>query len=111
MSDDVKPITPDEVAATKQALLPGFVIQAFNNLIAKNWHGQVATFTVTDAINEILRLGRGEAVNPSKKSIEEEHYLDVEQVFMAAGWDVQYDQPGYNETGVGMYQFRRKGTK
>lgn len=37
--------------------------------------------------------------------LDREH-LDVEDVYRAAGWEVTYDKPGYNETYDATFTFR-----
>lgn len=35
-------------------------------------------------------------------------WLNVEYLFRAAGWEVQYDKPGYNETYEAYFTFSKK---
>ncbi len=91
----VKPLSPTKVKQAAINAVPDFVIQAVNNLLAKECRGecQYATLRQTDIIDEILR------VNPKVKrdQIFANHWLDFEGVFERAGWDVRYDKPAYNE--------------
>jgi hypothetical protein len=92
----VKPLSPKKVKQAASDAIPDFVIKAVNNLLAKECRGdrQYATLRQTDIVAEILR------VNPKVKreDIWKYRWLDFEGVFERAGWEVNYDKPGYNES-------------
>lgn len=99
-----QPIRPEEAAARKLAVLPGEVIEVFNELIAAAFDGRSATVSQDDAETAISgRLGitRAEVVR--------RHLLDVESVYQAADWEVTYDKPGWNETYRAFFVFTRPG--
>lgn len=99
----VLPISPNEVVEAKKNRLPDFVIEAFNQLIAKNWTGRSSRVLVRDAVSEICRL------NPSDGDFDpyKEGWLDVEPIYRGMGWTVEFDKPGYNESYEAYYLFSK----
>lgn len=98
-----EPIKPEEVAAQRRAAIPDGVIEAFNELIAKNFDGRQARIVQSDVVDLLLERG----VAAYRGDIFNEHLLDVEAVYQAAGWTVTYDRPGYNEAYSAFYVFER----
>lgn len=104
-----KPIKPSEVADLKTHSIPSEVFEVFNRLIAANWNGTSSTVkqenVVTSLINYWASLRRG----PLERSrIFAENWLDIEDSYRKAGWKVEYDKPGYNETYDANWTFRKK---
>ena len=98
----VGPIKPSEVSAKKIESLPAKVFQVFNRLIGESWNGYSATVmqgVAADMVAEALRLTRGEVFD--------RHLLDVEDAYREAGWYVEYDKPGYNESYEASFRFTR----
>lgn len=98
-----KPISPEEIVNLKTSTIPDFVIAAFNKCIAQNWEGSYSIFTQDEVIAEILS-GREPL---TRQVIFKKNWLDVELIYMDAGWWVQYDKPGYNETYKATFEFRK----
>jgi hypothetical protein len=97
------PITPDEVVEVKRTVIPEDVIEAVNKLIAQHWDGHRSRFTVDQAVMAIkARTGF------SRTALFDLHYLNFEEIYRAAGWDVVYDQPAYDETYPANYTFTRQ---
>jgi hypothetical protein len=48
-----QPISPAEIPAAKQAIIPGFVFDAFNECIAANWSGGSAMVLQKDVVAKI----------------------------------------------------------
>lgn len=99
----VKPITPKEALGKKQEQLPDEVLEAFNELIAANLKDRESTFKATDAVNLIRQK-----LEIKSDAIYEKGYLDIEQIYRKAGWEVEYDQPAYCESYPATYTFRAK---
>lgn len=97
------PITPAEVVKKKREAIPEQVFEAFNGLIARHWDGYEAGFTQDEAVKRITELSA-----LSENQIYEQHYLDVEEAYREAGWDVKYDKPGFNESGPATFVFKKK---
>lgn len=97
------PITPEEArdAAAEAKHIPPEVFESFNELIVKNLRGAYATVSQ----NEVLKLIT-ERLGITRDQVFDEHYLDVEAAYQAAGWAVDYDAPGYNESYKTTFKFR-----
>ena len=104
-----KPIRPDEVSALRAATIPDFVIEAFNELIAANFSGNQAVVRQCEAVDVILAKSRWR-VEPGLKreDVYSLHYLDVEHLYRAEGWEVEYDKPGFNENYEPKFFFRKR---
>lgn len=93
------PITPDEVAAKKIEIIPDFVIRAFNYLIAKHFSHGRARISQDSAIEQIMAETPQDKPIPTRADIIMRHkYLNVEEVYRAAGWKVQYVKPDHTES-------------
>ncbi len=97
-----KPITPDEVPSLKKAALPPEVLVAVNTLIVKHYSSGFATFTQNELLDLIVEL-----TGESRSEVFDNRWLDVEDVYRDAGWDVDYDKPGYNETYAATFTLAR----
>ena len=102
----VKPITPREVVGKKQESLPDEVIEAFNELIAENWEGSSSRIKQIKAVAKIREKFLPKRI--TAKKMFDNNWLDVEDVFRKAGWDVEYDKPGFNETYEPIFEFSKK---
>ena len=96
----VTPIRPDQVEGRKQAAIPVELIAAVNDLIVKNWDGHQARVLAKDVVAAV-------ADTYTAKELYANRWMDFEPTFREAGWEVKYDQPGYNETYDASYQFTR----
>ncbi len=96
-----EPIRPDDIAAAKAALFPAAVFAAFNELIAEHYVDGVATFRQEAVVARILASGNGY----DRDGIFARGWLNVEATYRAAGWRVEYDKPGYNETYAATFTF------
>lgn len=99
------PITPNEVEAKKLEVIPDFVFEAFNEVIAKNFRGSEALVKQEEAMESLLRHIPYE--DKSRGMIFMNHWLDIEDAYRVAGWVVKYDAPGYNESYEAYFTFRR----
>ena len=99
-----KPITPSEVASRKAQILPAFVLDAFNEVIAKHWNGRSSTFEQDEVVAELL----AKDLTATRDDVFNNHWLDVEPCYREAGWTVSYDRPGFNESYSATFTFRRK---
>lgn len=96
------PIKPSEVSAHKTATFPEDVFEAFNAEIAASWDGRTAIVNqhkVVERLKSALSIDRRDVFNLG--------YLNVEESYRAAGWTVEYDKPGYNETYEATFTFTR----
>jgi len=105
---NTQPIKPDEVTALKQQLLPDFVLKAFNELIAEKWDGNRSVIYVEEAKQRIeSKMPVTEISDSYVFGKCDNNWLDVEPIYLAAGWSVAFDKPGYNETGRAYYTFKK----
>jgi len=107
------PITPSEAIEKKQQIVPEFVFEAFNELIARNLSGGYATVKQDDVVALILKKMNSvsvtwEGMGEDRARIFDEHWLDIEPLYKKAGWVVKYDSPGYNETYAATFTFKKK---
>lgn len=100
-----KPISPEEVAIAKIAVIPDFVFDAVNHCIVKAAKGGRITVLQKDIIDEILRRA---PTGTDRAAIFDEHWLDFEPAYRGAGWSVSHDKPGYCETYEPHFIFERK---
>ena len=102
----VKPITPAEVTAQKRKAIPDEVIECWNAAIAKKWTGNSSTVTITqdDIVKDIMAA----MPHVKRKEVFDNGWMDIEPIYRAHGWKVNYDKPGYNEFYDAFYQFSKK---
>jgi hypothetical protein len=98
-----QPIRPEDIAEAKIGNIPAPVIDAFNKLIALNYSGGSATVRQGDVIAEVT--GNTELTSGE---IFDKGYLNVEEIFRAAGWKVSYTKPDYTESFPAYFEFRKK---
>lgn len=107
-----KPIRPSEVAKAKVKYqnIPDFVIDAFNELIAREYSYGRAIVKQDDAIALILEKAHkiAEYEEVERGDLFNKRWLDVEEIFKKAGWVVEYDKPGYCESYPATFTFSKK---
>ena len=101
----MKPITPAEVASKKLETIPDEVIGAFNELIARHYNHGESTFRHKELL-ALLQSKMGDEV--STQEMCNRGWLDVEPIFQNAGWDVEFDKPGYNDSYPTTWTFTAK---
>src|SRR3954470_22754707 len=89
---NVKPIKPSEVVDKMEETIDSNLLQAINNLIVKNWTGSSAHFAVSDVLNELNKLKEYDTLEIKSFS------ANFPPVYKKAGWKVDTDRPGYNES-------------
>lgn len=89
----IQAITKEQVAEKiADRAFPDFVIQAFNEFITEAHINKSFSFLQKNVVERIVELG-----NIQRNVVFENHWLDVEEHYRKAGWDVQYFKPAYNE--------------
>lgn len=97
-----KPITPQEAIDKKQALLPGLVFRVFNDAITESWDGRraiVKQLMVAKQIADLLGI--------TEHEVYERKYLNVQEYYRYAGWDVTYPRYQCNSTHDPEFEFLR----
>ncbi len=103
----VKPITPAEIIEQKQKLkpIPDTVIECWNKILVRHCKGGGSYATILQS--EIVGY-LAEVMDVSRDAVFASGWLDIEPIYRAAGWKVEYDKPGYNETYNAYYTFSKK---
>lgn len=106
----ITPITPKQAKAQTGTHIPSQVIKAINGLIINNLHGKCSCFTQEQAITAIIQSSGTEPVDNRimRTAIFEKKWLDFEPLYRRAGWKVEFDKPGYNETYDANWTFTAK---
>jgi len=89
-----KPFTPDFILQNKDKFIPQEMIKAVNILLSEKYNGNSATLKQFEIIQKFLEISGSKY---SRNEIFDKHYLDFEEIFRNAGWEVKYDKPGYDE--------------
>lgn len=90
----MKPITPAEVIEKSKKEIPHFVIEAFNDLIVRNWVQREARIKYDEAIAEIITKAKDGAVTCNV--IKRNGWLKIEELYNGFGWTVEFNEPGEN---------------
>lgn len=96
-----KPITFQEAKEKYVKQIPDEVINCFNEAIVDNLCGHSATVKVSDVAAR-MRKAFGES-----KEFESRWLWDIEDVYRKAGWTVNYDAPGHNESYPATFTFTK----
>lgn len=109
----IKPITPNDVGKEQLKIIPEFVIDSFNKLIATNFDGYVSRVKQDDVVDLIKSTAGFTAVVLKDKTLDsfDNKWLNVETIYEDAGWKVTYEKPGYNEFGSAFFYFKPKEGK
>ena len=98
-----KPITPAEVGKHQATIIPAVVFEVVNTLIASNFMNGSATVKQDSIVDGILI-----ASDITRNEIFQKGYLNFEEAYREAGWEVEYDKPGYNESYSAYFEFTKK---
>lgn len=107
-----QPITPYQVGAAKASVFPPEIFQAFNDLIVAHHVGGYSRFTQREAVEAIVEsmiteTPYGDNGAEIEQRVYEKGWLNVDDAYRAAGWIVEYDKPGYNESYPATFVFRK----
>jgi len=100
-----KPISTEAILLIKKELIPGFVFDVVNNLIAKNWNGARSVIKQKYIVADIIKYCEDNSITLSESGVYENKYLNFEELYRQQGWKVEYDKPGYNETYDASFTF------
>jgi hypothetical protein len=102
---NVTPITPSEAKANRVNVVPSAVFESFNLLITENLDEGTSRVNQKDVLDHIRsKLDNG----MSAQQIMDKGWLNIEDVYRAAGWKVVYDKPDYTETRDAVFVFTAK---
>lgn len=98
----VKPITPAEARGKYASRpMPDAVFEAFNELLCEKGSNYI-TIKQKDVVALMVKKGL------KRDEIYDNCWLDIEDHYRGAGWKVEFDKPGYNETYDAYFTFQRK---
>ena len=95
----VRPISPDEVTGLQRELIPPEVIEIFNRFIGRTILNGHATIRQDDVVKALVESGL------DKRAIFDNGWLNIEEIYREAGWEVVYDSPAYNESYPPTFKF------
>lgn len=101
----VKPLAPADIVSAQVELFPDFVIETWNKAIARSWSGTQSHIMQEDMVLELI------AASPTlidRRDVFTRHWLDIEDVYRAEGWIVEYDKPAYNERYKAYFVFKKE---
>ncbi len=98
----MKPVTPQDAFETA-AGIPPRVLKVWNKLILKGRNGNSSVVFQSDALEALAA-----EMDVPRSQVLEEGWLEIEPAFESAGWNVEYDKPGYNESYPATFTFTRK---
>lgn len=101
----ITPITPAQVSRKKAKLIPEAILNIFNEEIAKDFDGQSATVSQDQVVSRLVAKGF------IRDEIFDNKWLDIEEAYKTAGWNVRYDKPGFNEEYQATFTFSKKRDK
>jgi hypothetical protein len=99
----VKPILPGDVQDKKNVSFPNAIIEATNQLIVKEWNGDESHILQKDIVKRAIEIDS----SLSSDVIYKNKWMDIEPIFLEAGWTVYYDKPGYNESYSPSFKFSK----
>ena len=70
-------------------------------MIAQTWNGHSARVLQKDVVNLMVKKCL------DSESVYRYSWLNVEDIYRAAGWLVEYDKPGYNEDYEASFTFKK----
>ena len=102
---------PDEALAHKDNLIPSFVIEAVNTLLAQRFNGSnYCTIKQDEVIDLAMKIGSDAGTMPpgsGRFSFFDNRWLDFEPLYEKSGWKIEYDKPGFNESYSAFWRFWR----
>lgn len=104
----VKPITPGEAEKQRITAIPDFVLDAVNFLLVQNLKSGHATILQKNIVEEAMKRAP-EGFN--RNDLFDKNMMDFEAVYRKAGWKVDYDKPGYNESYEASFAFTKKKSR
>lgn len=100
----VTPISPIDIGAAKKAAFPDEVMQTWNDRIALNFSNGYSVVEQKEIVKDLC-----DRLSVSRFAVFENKWLDVEDIYRAQGWKVEYDKPAYYETYDPCFTFTPAG--
>lgn len=93
--------SPSQMQALRLKMIPQEVQDAWDALIARHFNGRTACVKQDDVIEMLLPMTPG----ASRQEVFDSGWLDIEDLYRAAGWKVSYDKPAYCESYPATFTF------
>jgi hypothetical protein len=104
------PIKPEDVQDKRNESIPEPVFEAFNELIVREWALGSANFTLTEVANlaiEKLRKTDESFKDLTRQQMYDKGWMDVEPAYRKAGWKVEFDKPGWEQSYDANFTFSK----
>lgn len=102
MTRTVEPITPKEVEEARGSV-PDEVLDEWNRIILERFSQDSALVLQDDIVSRIAKR-----MHVAHEVVFKRGWLHIHVLYRKAGWIVEYDKPGYNETYKATFTFRKK---
>lgn len=103
---NAKPLSPSEAKEAQIAQLPDVVINAANQLIARNGSSSYFHIGKDELIDLIMTLKGPVALE--RQELFDKKWLDIEPPYRARGWQVEYESPDRGDRHNGYWVFSTK---
>lgn len=94
----IAPITPEQ--ARQEHYIPDEIMQIVNDLLTERASQGYAYIKQKEIVSKAVDAGLDE------NDIFRQGWLQFKDRYIAAGWAVKYDRPGYNESYDAFFEFR-----
>ncbi len=99
-AEQVRALSPQEIMELKHEMMPPAVLEIVNRLLAENVNqAGYATIKQEDIVKELIASGL------KRREIFDKHWLDFEDQYREAGWEVTHNSPSYDETFDAYFRF------
>lgn len=106
MSEEIKPITPNEALDQHEREIDPVLIKVVNEILKKGMSTQSSSVTFRQ--DTLLSAYKKAGGTLSRATLFKDKHLDFEDIYRKAGWKVIYDNPAYNETYEPTFTFSKK---
>ncbi len=104
---NIKPISPNlakkEAKKQNHQQIPNEIIEVFNEILIKEIYKNEIVIYQDDIVKKITKK-----MNIKSDLIFANNWLDIEDIYLKQGWNIDYDKPGYNETYRSYWVFKPK---
>ncbi len=102
------PLSPAEALRAKAGNIPAYIVEAANELLVKNLSLQgYATIKLPELIDLSVAKAGQAGIAVHRQTMIENKWFDIEPLFRAAGWKVDFEKTAYNDPGPSYFTFQR----
>ena len=104
----VRPISPKEARAKHLVTIPEEVIAVINDFLIKGSPNSSTGISIdqNEVIEHVIILMKEHGKAVERNDFFDKHWLDFESLFKKAGWKIEYNKPGYNESYTAFWTFK-----